>query len=122
MDPKKEGMITESKGGGVFQSFSANIKLIIKLMADRRVNPLLKLLPIGALVYMVVPDLMIGPLDDAAVIGLGTYLFIELCPPEIVKEHREAIRGVFGGEIPDPLEDKEADIVDAEFWEEENKP
>ncbi|MBN1535879.1 MAG: hypothetical protein JW908_04025 [Anaerolineales bacterium] len=120
MNQRKERTITESKGGGVFQSFAGTIKLVIKLMADRRVNPLLKLLPIGTLVYLVVPDIMIGPLDDAAVIGLGTYLFIELCPPDIVKEHRDAIKGIFTGEIPDPI-DEDADIVDAEFWEEENK-
>lgn len=121
MDPKKVRTITESKDGGVFNSLTNNIKLIIKLMADRRVNPLLKLLPIGTLVYLAVPDIMIGPFDDAAVIGLGTYLFIELCPPDVVKEHRDAIRGVYAGEIPDPLSEKDADIVDAEFWEDENK-
>jgi len=121
MEPEKVRTITEAKDGGVFKSLTTTIKLIIKLMADQRVNPLLKLLPIGTLVYMIVPDMIIGPFDDAAVIGLGTYLFIELCPPDIVKEHRDAIKGVYGGEIPDPLLDKDADIVDAEFWEDENK-
>jgi uncharacterized membrane protein YkvA (DUF1232 family) len=121
MDPKKVRTITQAKDGGIFNSLTTTIKLIVRLMADRRVNPLLKLLPVATLVYMVVPDIMIGPLDDAAVIGLGTYLFIELCPPDVVKEHRDAINGIYGGEIPDPLSEKDADIVDAEFWEEENK-
>lgn len=121
MDPKKVRTITQAKDGGIFNSLTTTIKLIVRLMADRRVNPLLKLLPVATLVYMVVPDIMIGPLDDAAVIGLGTYLFIELCPPDVVKEHRDAINGIYGGEIPDPLSEKDADIVDAEFWEEDNK-
>jgi hypothetical protein len=121
MDSKKDRMIAASKGGGVFQGLATQIKLIVRLLADRRVNPLLKLLPIGSLIYMVVPDIMVGPLDDAAIIWLGTYLFVELCPPDIVKEHKDAIRRSLKGEIPDPLKDNDADIVDAEFWEEGKK-
>jgi hypothetical protein len=93
-------------GGGVFHSIALRIKLILRLMGDRRVNPLLKLLPIGALVYWVVPDLAPGPIDDAAVLWLGTYLFVELCPPEIVREHMHALTSVIDGEWreiePDP--------------------
>ncbi len=121
MDSRKDRMITASKGGGIFQGLATQIKLIVRLLADRRVNPLIKLLPIGSLVYMIVPDIVVGPLDDAAILWLGTYLFVELCPPDVVKEHRDAINRAATGEIPDPLEDKDADIVDAEFWEDENK-
>jgi uncharacterized membrane protein YkvA (DUF1232 family) len=67
------------------------LKLILRLLADNRVNPMLKLLPIGSIVYLVVPDLVPGPIDDAAVIWLATYLFVELCPPEVVQEHLEAL-------------------------------
>lgn len=120
MDSKNDRMINVSKGGGIFQGLTTQIKLILRLLADRRVNPLLKLLPIGSLVYMLVPDIMVGPLDDAAIIWLGTYLFIELCPPDVVKEHLDAIKRISPGEIPDPLQGKkEEDIVDAEFWEED---
>ncbi|MBA4399646.1 MAG: hypothetical protein C0396_07240, partial [Anaerolinea sp.] len=56
------------------------VKLIMRLMADKRVFPLLKLLPVGTLLYLVIPDIVIGPLDDAAVVGLGMSLFVELCP------------------------------------------
>ncbi len=122
MDSKKDRMIAASKGGGVFQGLTTQIKLIVRLLADRRVNPLVKLLPIGSLVYLVVPDIMVGPLDDAAIIWLGTYLFVELCPPDVVKEHKDALNRANTGEIPDPLADKDADIVDAEFWEEDKKP
>ncbi|MEN6300099.1 MAG: hypothetical protein ABFD51_09385 [Anaerolineaceae bacterium] len=121
MGSRKSRMIEASKSSGVFKGFTTQIKLIIRLLADRRVNPLLKILPISTLVYMLVPDIVIGPLDDAAVIWLGTYLFIELCPPNIVKEHLDAIKRISTGEIPDPLEGKEDEIVDAEFWEEDKK-
>lgn len=109
--------ITPSRGGGFFESLTVNIKLVLRLLADGRVNPVLKLLPIGSLVYLLVPDLVVGPLDDAAIIWLGTYLFVELCPPDVVEEHRRFLTGEITPVKPDPLE-KEEEIVDAEYWEE----
>ncbi len=82
------------RGGGFFQELGMNFKLILRLIRDRRVNPLLKLLPIGSLVYLVVPDLAPTPIDDAAVMWLGSVLFVELCPADVVQEHRNALRSV----------------------------
>jgi hypothetical protein len=84
--------------GGVFRELSLRLKLILRLMGDRRVNLLVKLLPIGALFYLVVPDLAPGPIDDALILWLGGYLFIELCPPAIVAEHLRALTSVIEGE------------------------
>ncbi len=84
-------------GSGVFEGLSLRLKLIARLMVDRRVNPLVKLLPIGSLIYLLAPDLAPGPLDDAAVIWLGTYLFVELCPAEVVREHMDALTSVVEG-------------------------
>jgi hypothetical protein len=122
MMPNQKDRSISKFQGGFFQGVSTQIKLILRLMADRRVNPLLKLLPIGALVYLVIPDLVIGPLDDAIVIWLGTYLFVELCPQEIVQEHRQKLESELSANVNDhpnsgdPLKDEE--IVDAEYWEE----
>jgi hypothetical protein len=80
------------QSGGFFQELTLRIKLILKLLGDRRVNVLLKILPIGSLIYLVMPDLAPGPIDDAAVMWLATYLFVELCPPEVVREHLEALK------------------------------
>jgi hypothetical protein len=89
-----------SKGGpGFFQDISLRIKLILRLMSDRRVNPLLKLLPIGSLLYWIIPDLVFGPFDDAAVIWLGGYLFVELCPSHIVQEHLDDLTSVIDGQF-----------------------
>jgi len=110
--------IIPSKGGGVFQGLALRIKLVFRLLADSRINPLLKLLPIASLAYLLIPDLAPGPIDDAAIIWLGAYLFVELCPPEVVQEHLQALTRELPGEWRDPLEGKtEEDIVDAE-WEE----
>ena len=63
------------------------------------VHPLAKLLPIGAVLYLFVPDLAPGPIDDAAVIWLGSYLFVELCPPEVVQEHVREMTSIIDGEF-----------------------
>jgi hypothetical protein len=86
-------------GNGVFHDIALRVKLILRLMGDRRVNPLLKLLPLGTLAYLFFPDLVVGPLDDAAVLWLGTYLFVELCPAEIVQEHMRALTSVIDAEF-----------------------
>lgn len=78
---------------GFLQDLILRIKLIYRLMRDDRVSPLLKLLPIGAVVYFIIPlDVAIGPFDDAAVLGLASYLFVELCPDAVVQEHSRALR------------------------------
>ena len=101
--------------GGVFNDLTQYAKLVLRLMGDRRVNPLLKLLPIGSLAYLVIPDLVLGPIDDAAVVWIGTYLFVELCPPDVVSEHRAALHQMIPGEWQDPQQKPEEEIIDAEF-------
>jgi len=102
--------------GGVFNDLTQYARLVLRLMGDRRVNPLLKLLPVGALAYLVIPDLLLGPVDDAMLVWIGTYLFVELCPPNVVAEHRTALQQVISGEWRDPQQPDD-EIIDAEFRE-----
>jgi len=108
--------IRPARDSGFFQDVSNRFKLIFRLMADKRVSPLVKLLPIGSLVYFIVPDLVLGPIDDAVVLWLGTYLFVELCPPEVVKEHMNELTGIVTSDWRDPVADQD-DIVDADYRE-----
>ncbi len=98
--------------GGMLQELIKQAKLVGRLIGDRRVNGLLKLIPIASIIYLVSPvDLIpggvvpvLGALDDAAVVWIGTTLFIELCPPDVVQEHRDALNMVSSsdsGEIID---------------------
>ncbi len=105
---------------GFFQDILLQIKLIYRLIGDRRVNPFLKLLPIGGLIYFIVPfDIAIGPLDDAAVMGLASYLFIELCPDNVVQEHRQKLRL---NSQTQPVDIKDDDtVIDAEFKEKDKE-
>ncbi len=88
----------------VWPVIAREARLIGRLILDRRVPWYLKLLPIGAAVYAVSPvDLLpLNPLDDAAVVSLAFYLFVELCPPEVVAEHRQSMKGVVPGRWRDP--------------------
>ena len=87
--------------GNVFTDILLRIKLILRLMGDSRISPLLKVLPVGTVFYLLFPDLAPGPIDDAAIIWLGAYLFVELCPPGVVHEHMEALSLVAPGELQD---------------------
>lgn len=108
----------KAPSGGFMRELSLRVKLILRLMGDRRVFPLLKLLPIGTLAYLVIPDLVIGPLDDAAVIGIGMSLFIELCPQHVVEEHMRALRppvpptGDSTAQTRSPMEE---DVLEGDF-------
>ncbi len=121
MSENKDREIISAKGG-MLNDLAIRIKLVLRLLMDPRVHPLIKLLPIGSVVYLFFPDLAPGPIDDVAIIWLGTYLFVELCPPDVVQEHMDALRQVVPSDWRDaPVESGEVDdqVVDAEFWEKE---
>jgi uncharacterized membrane protein YkvA (DUF1232 family) len=119
--PCKEIFMTDRKSnklmvpqGGVLRDFILRLKLIGRLMSDSRVNFFLKLIPIASLAYLISPiDLapgvvlpVIGVLDDAAILWIGSTLFVELCPPEVVSEHQKQLAS-------NVIEDM-GDVVDAE--------
>ena len=90
------------------------LKLIVRLMGDKRVSPYLKLLPIASLVYLISPvDLVmaipgVSALDDMAIVSLGAYLFVEFCPPDVVQEHMKKLSGNTDITVDD------SDIVDGQ--------
>ncbi len=110
-----------SQNSGFFQDLILRVKLIIRLVGDRRVNFLLKLLPIAAIIYVVSPiDLIpglalpiIGALDDAVALWLGTTLFVSLCPDEVVQEHMNVLQKVVPGTWRD-VEEKTTKVIDAQ--------
>jgi hypothetical protein len=107
--------------GGVFFDLMNRLRLILRLIRDRRVNFIIKLLPIGSFIYLVIyPDLAPGPIDDAAIIWLGLYAFVELCPPEVVDEHVAALSRKSAnqeGSIYTTNTAVDEDVIDAEFRE-----
>ena len=68
-------------------------RLYWRLFRDRRVPILPKALLVLTLVYVVspldlVPDFVpvLGEMDDVVVVLAGLWLFVRLCPPEVVRE------------------------------------
>jgi uncharacterized membrane protein YkvA (DUF1232 family) len=112
-----------NQNSGFIQDMILRVKLILRLMVDRRINFFLKLLPIGALIYLVSPiDLIpgailpvIGALDDAAVLWLGITLFVSLCPDEVVQEHMKALQKVVPATWRDARDVQEnEEVIDVE--------
>ena len=97
MANKKRGDIVISSGGGVMRDLVLRFKLIVRLMGDSRVNAFVKLLPLASLAYLIWPiDLIsvvpgVSALDDLALVSLGAYMFIELCPSDVVEEHMQQL-------------------------------
>lgn len=105
-----------------FDNIFVYMKLVLRLMGDERVSPFLKLLPIGSLIYLLFPLDVPGPIDDLAVVSMGVFMFIELCPPDVVEEHKQAIRGVITtnkqGRQDESSGFRQEDVIEAEYREE----
>jgi hypothetical protein len=110
-DPNKNRLSKLNQDNpGFITGMSRTLQLVFHLIMDGRVSFWLKLLPIGALVYLFSPlDAAIPAVDDALVIGLGTYTFLELCPQDIVEEHKARIAK------RDQSAAEEDEVVDADF-------
>jgi uncharacterized membrane protein YkvA (DUF1232 family) len=118
----KNRNILTNENKGLFQDLIQRARLILRLMGDKRVNFLLKLLPVGVVVYLVLPfDLIpeialpvIGLLDDAFILWFGMTLFVSLCPDEIVKEHTDALQKVIPATWRDAPQGEVEEIIDVE--------
>jgi uncharacterized membrane protein YkvA (DUF1232 family) len=117
MSEQPSRKITLPTNKGMLVDLTKRIKLIWRLLNDPRVSPWLKLMPVASIAYLIIPDLVIGPIDDAAIIWLATYLFVELCPPNVVEEHMRAI----DGKPPIDAEVQDEDIVEGEVIEGESR-
>ena len=111
MADKRPSKIMVPPQGGMLRDFANRLKLIFRLMGDRRVNFFLKFLPLASVAYLFWPiDAIalpiIGVLDDAAILWIGSTLFVELCPPNVVQEHTN--------ELASNVDDSSGDVVDAE--------
>jgi uncharacterized membrane protein YkvA (DUF1232 family) len=122
----KKRNFLKNKDKGFFQDLLLRIKLILRLIGDRRINVLLKILPVIGLIYLISPiDLIpeialpvVGYLDDALVIWLCTTLFVELCPDQVVQEHMNALQKVVNATWMDvPQQDESGYDLEADQHE-----
>jgi len=98
-------------------------RLAWRLLLDPRVPLWTKAVVPASLIYLLSPiDLMpdvvlgLGQLDDLAVIVLGVKLFIELCPPEIVREHMQDLMGEANWRVEaDDSSSSASEVIDAPY-------
>ena len=107
-----------------FTSLALRTRLFLRLMRDPRVNLLLKAIPFAGVLYLLFPLDIPTPIDDAAVLWVGVNIFVELCPPEVVAEHEQALNGIVSGDHhaaakDDPGEDN---VIEGEFYDVMDNP
>lgn len=90
--------VVSSDPFGALSEIVRTIRLAWRLMLDPRVPNFAKLIIPAAILYVLspidlLPDLILGlgQLDDIAVLSLSVSFFIDLCPQDIVEEHRRAL-------------------------------
>ncbi len=89
-----ENPTSRKRSGSAWAVLAREARLTLRLLLDKRVPWYLKALPVGAVAYLIWPaDLLpLNPLDDAALVSLALYFFVELAPEEVVAEHRAALQ------------------------------
>jgi len=105
------------------QGMVRQVRLAWRLLLDERVPVWTKLIPPAALAYVLLPlDILpdvalgLGQLDDVAVLLIGTKLFIELAPQDVVREHLLALGArLETWHVVDEEGDAASTVIDGQF-------
>jgi uncharacterized membrane protein YkvA (DUF1232 family) len=107
---------------GVLMSLVNRLRLVFRLLADRRVPFPIKLVPFASLAYVLfpidlVPDLLpfLGQLDDLGAVLLALETFIFLCPQDVVSEHKAQLEAGTTSTYSEPKRSGADDVVDGEW-------
>ncbi len=111
------------------QDVARQARLAWRLLWDQRVPLWTKLIPPAALAYVIfpvdiLPDLMpgLGQLDDIAILLIGVKLFIELAPPDVVREHLRALGAhISEWRVVDEEEGGPSVVIEGEYQLQESK-
>jgi len=103
---------------GLLRAMILRARLAFRLIREPRVRLLVKLVPLAAIVYVLspidlIPDVLpaIGELDDLVSALIAIEVFVNLCPPQAVAFHTEALAE---GRPYSPM-DADHTIIDAEW-------
>ena len=105
MNLNKSPNLPEIPGSqGFFHQLALRIKLFLRMMKDPRISIWLKALPLFSVIYLISPlDLApLMPLDDAAILTLAFYLFVELSPKDVVDELMQELKNIQSNETVTP--------------------
>ena len=121
-------LTTDVKSEGFWKEIWRQARLVWHLLRSPEVPIYLKLVPLAAVVYALIPtDLVpdflpvLGQLDDVTALLVGAKVFIELSPQEVVAQHLQSLRN----QAPAPeVEDSTAEpagdldnaiVIDADY-------
>jgi uncharacterized membrane protein YkvA (DUF1232 family) len=92
-----------SRGHNWLVELVKNLRLAWRLLRDPLVPAWFKFIPLGAVVYVLlpldlIPDWMLGlgQLDDLGLFLLSLKLFFDLCPSELVQRHLAQMSSIEG--------------------------
>jgi uncharacterized membrane protein YkvA (DUF1232 family) len=110
---------TQAKQPGFFQEIWEQIRLVFSLLRDRDVPLYLKVVPFLGIAYMILPPDIIpdfipvlGQLDDLTILLIGSKMFIELAPQDVVARHIARMRGILSPAVGEgQTADKEPTII-----------
>ena len=119
---------------GFWREIWEQVRLVWLLLKDKEVPIYMKLLPVAALIYVIlpvdlIPEILVPPpfgqLDDLTAVLFGAKLFIEMAPQDIVNRHIRAMRMQIGHADLDGIDqsDKEIDasiVIEGDFEQVEN--
>ena len=90
---------TDVKDKGFWKEIWRQARLVWHLFRSPEVPIYLKLVPVAAVVYALIPtDLVpdflpvLGQLDDVTALLVGAKVFIELSPQEVIAQHLQSLR------------------------------
>jgi uncharacterized membrane protein YkvA (DUF1232 family) len=105
---------------GFFSELWQQARLVYKLLLDPEVPIYLKILPFAAVVYILfpfdfIPDVIpgFGQLDDITILVIGTKMFVDLAPKQVVARHLQSLRSQ-GDNTPtvDEIYSSDPDIIE----------
>jgi uncharacterized membrane protein YkvA (DUF1232 family) len=122
--PDKPSKQIGPPSGDFFTNMALRTRLFLRLMRDPRVNLLLKAIPFAGVLYLLFPLDIPTPIDDAVVLWVGVNVFMELCPPEVVAEHEQALNGIVSGNTHTAAKDDQRDdnVIEGEFYDVTDNP
>jgi uncharacterized membrane protein YkvA (DUF1232 family) len=84
--------------GNILRQTIFRARLIWRLIRDVRIHWYWKLIPVAGLLFPFdfLPDLapLLGQIDDVGIFVGSLWLFMELCPDEVVKEHWDDLASI----------------------------
>jgi hypothetical protein len=87
-------LLSPSRIGGFIMHLPSFMRVFYRLMIDRRVSLIAKLVPVLGLLLLFTPPALeldfvpfIGELDWLLVILITLKVFVWMCPPNVVREH-----------------------------------